>query len=213
MDSLLALFPSQNALIDHIIEETWFIKKDVVISQVNKTMNLPKIPVRYSSGKNAYSVPNTGKSSIRQMSINSIVNYNAINPQPFVPNVPIIIDYDGNKAVRDDIEVYTGHRVSQGSRNTILYHTIAHIWGQTAHPYYFDMFWNICLIPNHVAWITDKNVSSGIPYNLIELLKAISWLLYNPNKLMPLSVVSQPNQLFINWAQNLLKYSKINYIP
>lgn len=222
--SLLSLFPVANAhiaLIEHIIDETWFFHPDIVPSQVKGILALPKIPVRYSR-QNVYSIPNTGKTTVRNASLNGIVNY-------LDPNIPggkilIEIDYDGNKAVRDVIKTYTGHIVSRGAANTVLYHTIAHIWGNATHPYFFCMLWNVCLIPNHVAWITDKNATPGtIPYDLQELLKAISWILYNPKSLLPTPLVTLPSASllscppysygsYLNWASSLIGAGKVHFL-
>lgn len=225
MNSLLSLFPVANAhiaLIEHIIDETWFFNPEIVRSQVKRTLALPKIPVRYSR-QNVYSISNTGKTTVRNASLNGIVYY--IDPNIPGARVPIEIDYDGNKAVRDVIKTYTGHKVSSGKASTILYHTIAHIWGNATHPYFFCMLWNVCLIPNHVSWITDKNTISGtpIPYDLQELLKAISWRLYRPDKLLPISLVTPPSSSILtcppysygsyrNWADSLIKAGKVHFI-
>lgn len=225
MNSLLSLFPVANAhiaLIEHIIDETWFFYPDIVLSQVKSTLALPKIPVRYSR-QNVYSISNTGKTTVRNASLNGIVYY--IDPNIPGARVPIEIDYDGNKAVRDVIKTCTGHKVSSGKASKILYHTIAHIWGNATHPYFFCMLWNVCLIPNHVSWITDKNTTSGtpIPYDLQELLKAISWILYNPNSLLPTPLVTPPSAsllscppyssgTYLAWARSLIRAGKVHFI-
>lgn len=224
MNSLLSLFPVANAhiaLIEHIIDETWFFHPDIVPSQVKRTLALPKIPVRYSR-QNVYSISNTGKTTVRNASLNGIVYY--IDPNIPGARVPIEIDYDGNKAVRDVIKKYTDHKVSSGKASKILYHTIAHIWGNATHPYFFCMLWNVCLIPNHVAWITDKNATPGtIPYDLQELLKAISWKLYNPNSLLPTPLVTLPSASllscppysygsYLNWASSLIGAGKVHFL-
>jgi hypothetical protein len=226
MDSLLSLFPgvypiNEINLIEHIIDETWFIDPKVVSSQVSNTLGSPKLPVRYSS-QNVYSILNGGKKVVRAASLAGNVDY--ICPTLGTIPQPVEIDYDGNKAVRDMIKTYTGRIVSRGKSNTLPFHTIAHIWGNATHPYFFCMSWNICLIPNHVAWITDKTAVAGtIPYHLQELLKAISWNLYNPNSLIPDPIVTPPSSISLptppfpfssyqSWANNLISAGKVHFI-
>lgn len=107
----------------------------------------------------SYSIQINGNSKVLNRN-GAIYSRSKTPPSPPTFLSPLIVDYDGNRKVRDEIKRTTGHIVSQGASSTIKNYTIAHIWGETYHPDCFSFLWNICLIPSWAAFISDKKATS-----------------------------------------------------
>jgi hypothetical protein len=129
----------------------------------------------------------------------------------------IYFDSDGNYETKKTILEYTQQRVSWGENSTIVNYTIAHIWGETDNPLYFNLMWNYCLIPNPFAFLTDKNDDSeAIVKRIKDLIKAISIELYHPQQLMlPYGVIENeiPSEEVLAEARQLIKEHKIKFVP
>lgn len=74
---------------------------------------------------------------------------------------PVVIDSDGNKAVRDLIENISGYSVSNGIKSIFQNYKISHIWGRAYDPRYFTNLWNIVLVPAWANDLLDKNAVEG----------------------------------------------------
>ena len=150
----------------------------------------------------------------------------ALNPKLHDINDPVIrkdkrvkIDADGNYAPKCTILRYTGHRVSWGQTSTVVNYTIAHIWAKTDNPLFFNSLWNYALLPTHCAFITDKRDDSHpLVKRVKDLIRAISWELYDPNRIMDWNqkVVTdeeKPSAQARNEAKRLIKEGKIQFLP
>lgn len=96
--------------------------------------------------------------------------------------IQIVVDYDGNKKVREEINRYTSLKVSYGEDiNNVKNCVITHIWGEAKDPRYFSFMWNFCITPSFAASLTDKNddSESTIAGNLRNKLKMIASKLYS----------------------------------
>ena len=98
-------------------------------------------------------------------------------------------------------------------------YTIAHIWAKTDNPLYFNSLWNYALLPTHCAFITDKRDDSHpLVARVKELIRAISWELYDPNRIMDWNqkVVTdeeKPSASARTEAKRLIKENKIRFLP
>lgn len=88
--------------------------------------------------------------------------------------IPIWIDSDGNRRVRDLILEKTGFTVSFGYDNYFINFKISHIWGNAYDPRFFTSLWNIVLVP---AWANDlldkQNSTLPLAQKMINTYKAI----------------------------------------
>ena len=93
--------------------------------------------------------------------------------------IPIWIDRDGNKAVRDLIARETGFTVSSGYDNFFVNFKISHIWGNAFDPRFFTSLWNIVLVPSWANDLLDKHGSEmSLAQKMINTYKAICEILY-----------------------------------
>jgi hypothetical protein len=193
----------KNRSIEDIICSFYFIDKEsvdkineFVISEVNGGK---KIPVRFSEKKVAFKKEISCQFKNRKTAKGKTTN--GMYYSTFRNSIPIVIDSDGNKTVRDNIKKVTGHIIcsSQIKNNTVINYTLCHIWdktekplSRTSDPLYFSLLWNIVLIPLSLSAITDKNEDSlyaSTPESpnrefiklIKKLIKAIAINLYNPN--------------------------------
>lgn len=92
---------------------------------------------------------------------------------------PIIIDSDGNKAVRVLIEDKTGYSVSKGKSSIFQNYKISHVWGRAYDPRYFTNLWNIVLVPAWANDLLDKNtVEKTLESKFKSTIMRICWVLY-----------------------------------
>lgn len=193
LNSLRKLFSyDDDALVRHIIENTLFFNKEMVLKQardVNFKIKTGKaIPVRYTSNGAFYlqhkvktTTPNfKGRSEAIKFTSNE--ENNLFHRET---NIRICFDRDGNYAPKSTIFEYTKHRVSSGQNSTVINYVIAHVWGRTGNPLFFSLLWNYSLIPSHLVFLTDKrDESSLIVKRVKDLIKAVSLELYSPNRIM-----------------------------
>lgn len=224
-DSLISLCGGVNELIKYLIANTYFFEPIWVrdyASKVNTDIcNDTCVPIRYCSNKdNKYYKLNNVKLSYPDFK-NKSEAIKFTNDQDKVlrsihNNIRIMFDSDGNTATKAAIEHYSNHIVSNGELSTIKNYTIAHIWGKTDNPLFFSLMWNYCLVPNYLSQITDKNPATHeITRKVLEVLKAVSVEIYNPNQLMGRTVLSDddmPGDNAITLARQLLAEGKIKYL-
>ena len=96
-------------------------------------------------------------------------------------NIPVKLDGDGNKQVRDIIEEKTGYTISSGKKCIFQNYIISHIWGEAYDPRYFTNLWNIVLVPAWANSLLDKNSDDedSIEFKLKETFKKICVELYD----------------------------------
>lgn len=222
LDSLLRLPMKCGNLSDYILENTIFFLPYIVDNDCFY-MNKPFYVRR--SNQYEYFKDNNHTSQVFGDSkiLNTYGPLYPLNKNRYVSinfDVPIIVDRDGNKFIRDLIKQITGHVVSQGPKNnTINNYTIAHIWAQTDNPYFFGFLWNVCLIPNWAAFISDKNVSSykansdiGCFINSFQnTLKSVACSLYSKDVVkgaapVPLINVKDKKVLLVDSYGKIFKY-------
>jgi hypothetical protein len=105
--------------------------------------------------------------------------------------IPIWIDSDGNKEVRDLIANKTGFTVSSGYDNFFVNFKISHIWGNAFDPRFFTSLWNIVLVPSWANDLLDKHGSEmPLAQKMINTYKVVCEELYG--------AVSLGNQLGVN---------------
>ena len=89
-------------------------------------------------------------------------------------SIHIIIDKDGNTAVRDLIKDKTGYTISAGYDSIFLFYVISHIWGDAFDPRNFTNFWNLVLVPGWANFILDKQgAEDEFAKKMINTFKAI----------------------------------------
>lgn len=227
IDALSSLFPSEDALIEHIIEHTIFFEKEHVLEQASKICKMLEqglaIPVRYTSNDPFY-LRHPTRTTTPSFKNKTEARKFTKNPANYLyhrqTNIRVETDSDGNHAPKLAIFDCTKHRVSWGPISTVTNYTIAHIWNKTDNPLYFSLLWNYALLPMHCAFLTDKRDDSHpLIARVKELIRAISWELYNPNQIMKWSpdVIAQsdkPSESMLNEARRLINANpkKISYL-
>lgn len=95
-------------------------------------------------------------------------------------NIPIKLDGDGNKQVRDIIKEKTGYTISSGRKCIFQNYIISHLWGKAYDPRYFTNFWNIVIVPAWANSLLDKESGDedSIEFKLKDMFKKICVALY-----------------------------------
>lgn len=199
---LLNLFNNEEEFFEHFVSSILFFRTEDINKQ-NEKLNLSrnnneKIPVRYTEKSNKHfhfeNQSNTRGFSVKKFKNRTEAKTFSINNDLFFTNsidsvssvrIKVIIDKDGNYAVRDEIKRYTGYRVSQGTLiSDFRNYMICHVWGKTENPLFFSSLWNVTLIPNYLSFLTDKSDdNSEIARKIKLIIKAICFELYKPNVL------------------------------
>jgi hypothetical protein len=216
IDVLRELFSKDDeALLNHVVKHVLFFDPEVVKLQaqaINQQIRQNKpIPVRYNSNKHFFlkHKKKTTKPSFKNKSkALKFTNdeQNAVFHRE--TGVRVCFDSDGNSFTKK------GLFDCIGEKGKIINYTIAHIWRKTDNPLYFSLMWNYCLIPTPFAFLTDKNDDSDVVVKSVkDLIKAISFALYNPNQLMEREVVDTLPDETLAKASQLIENKKINFIP
>ncbi|MBR6587305.1 MAG: hypothetical protein IKK82_07760 [Kiritimatiellae bacterium] len=161
------------SLVRHMIQRSYFFRRESVDRRHQEILALirndDRIPVRYSTVMGAYTeedgtaVGLVGREVAIDASSQRRIMYNS-----FGRRVPVIVDHDGNREVREVIERFSGARVSQGrDRNNITSAIISHVWGNAYDPLCFTNLWNIVVIPDYINSILDKKETLH-PANFFE---------------------------------------------
>jgi hypothetical protein len=234
MDSLRKLFDNDDEIfVNHVIHNILFFKKDKVKEQaldIRHQIRMGQaIPVRYTSN-GAYFLQHTSKRTTpsfknkREALLFTDDNNNALFHRE--TKIRVCFDKSGNYYPRQTIFEKTGYHVSCGERSTIINYIISHIWNKTDNPLYFGLLWNYCLIPCHLAFLTDKRDDTHWVIERVKnLVKAISIELYNPNRLMdwnqnviteedmPYPEDKEQSKAVLKEARQLIKEEKLKFVP
>lgn len=235
LDALCSLFGSDDALIEHILTHTLFFDRDMVRQQARDIRAWIRtgqaIPARFTSNANYFLQHAVKTTAPRFKNKSEAVRFTKYECDPDghidetkclfhrETKIRVKIDSDGNYAPKCTIQRYTNHLVSWGQRSTVVNYTIAHIWAKTDNPLYFNSLWNYALLPTHCAFITDKRDDSHeLVARVKALIRAISWELYNPNRIMDWNqdVVAGddvPSAAARSEARRLIKEGKIRFLP
>jgi hypothetical protein len=219
-----------------IIRLFYFINPEDVIKINEKIINNEKIPVRFSKKENVFIKQNdikqtkhTFKNKADAVDETQTKCYYSI----LRPDIPILVDKDGNTAVRENIAETTGQIVNSinGEKNTVINCMLCHIWDKTDRPsisrsfdpLYFSLLWNIVIIPLPLAFITDKNEDNLYKLNpnsknkkfvklIKNLIKAIAINLYNPNEFINkfINDVNLKNEINDDFSVNEREWSHEN---
>lgn len=163
----------EEAFIKSVIESSFFFEKKIVDDQhkdiFNKLGKQP-IPARKTTKK---------QSGIQGVGINTNIGGRDVY-QINGCNIPIVLDRDGNKQVRDIIKEKTGYTISSGKKCIFQNYIISHLWGKAYDPRYFTNFWNIVIVPAWANSLLDKESDDedSIEYKLKEMFKKICVALY-----------------------------------
>lgn len=248
LDALLSLFEDRNisddairykkvedALIEHIVEHTLFFDREMVRSQARDIRALVRtgqaLPARFTSNTNYFLQHAVKTTTPRFKNVSEAVKFTKYECDPDGhidetkclfhrgTKIRVKIDAAGNYAPKCTILRYTGHRVSWGQISTVVNYTIAHIWAKTDNPLFFNSLWNYALLPTHCTFITDKRDDSHhLVKRVKDLIRAISWELYDPNRIMDwnqkvLTDEEKPSATARNEAKCLIKEEKIQFLP
>ena len=170
----LIVFLGEEKFIKSVIESSFFFDKKIVDDQRNdifKKLGEQPIPARKTT-KTQSGIPGVGvNTKIGNLDIYQINGC----------NIPVELDGDGNKQVRDIIEEKTGYTISSGKKCIFQNYIISHIWGEAYDPRYFTNLWNIVLVPAWANSLLDKNSDDedSIEFKLKETFKKICVELYD----------------------------------
>lgn len=219
------LFSNDSVLVDYVIRNTLFFKKDIVFQQAREYRQAIRmgeaIPVRYTSNKAFFRQHEVKTTTPRFRNKKEAVLFtkdsaNAVFHRD--SKIRVCFDPDGNYYSKKEILKYTGHRVSWGSTSSVINYNIAHIWGKTDNPLFFSLLWNYALIPCHCTFLTDKNDENDFVVKSIKnLLKAISIELYDPNRIMDwnqdvLFAEEYPDTEFLQKSKKWIAEKKITFL-
>ena len=218
LDILIQALANDGGLVNHLIENTLFVRPDKVREQARRMLDESrngKLPVRFSTEEYVYCNADRRRhkrlfrnktEAVRQSESNDV--YTTVRP-----DIRVVVDKDGNYWVRRAIRDYTDQIVSAGAISTIRNYMISHIWGRTADPFFFTALWNIALTPLHCSFILDKPDEHHPEIrNTKELFKAICWQLYRPNELMHTRLVDEPDSQMLRTAQSFIDNKQLIFI-
>ena len=160
-------------LVRHMVQKSYFFKPETINRRHREILELinrsDKIPARYSTERGVYAEEDGTEVDLRPVAVAVDAScQRKIMYRCFDRQVPVIIDRDGNREVRELIERFSGARVSQGRvRNNITSAVISHIWGKAYDPLCFSNLWNVVVIPDYINSILDKKETST-PVNFFE---------------------------------------------
>lgn len=244
LDFLVDILFEEKDFIQQIISAIYFIDKESV-ECINKKLisdykSGKKLPVRFSQKDSAYIKQNdVRKTTYRFENRKEAVSktredsfYSSLRNDE--SKILIVVDSDGNQAVRKNIKEKTGHVVSYGEQSTVINSMLCHVWDKTNDPLYFSLLWNITIIPLSLAFITDKNEDSlykdspndrnkKLIKTVKNLIKAIAIKLYNPNAFFEefgikeelkedLSVGSWTHETMLNLADKLIQNGDVRFL-
>ena len=225
MDSLLALFCDKGiGIAEYVVEYSYFFPVEIVKLQAEQMLKDHKegkpITVRYNSNDPFYN-KNMERASSLSLKSRSEANKYTKNLDHKVyhreTDIRICFDSNGNYTPKKIILVYTGYSVGNGKKDTANNFTMAHIWNKTDNPLAFSLLWNICLMPEYLSVLTDKaNGHSDITDEIKNLIRAISIVLYDPNKLMNNTILGKediPSEKILDTARAIINKGKIRFMP
>lgn len=177
-ESLLQAFDHNvSRFIKVVLENSYFFDPAIVkqrhIDIMEKYNNNEKLPARWTE---TYKSSTDTKEEIKKLSkeTDKILYYDH----------PVLIDKDGNSAVRELIEDKFGYTVSQGQKSIFQYYKISHIWGEAYNPLKFTNLWNIVLVPAWANDLLDKNYSRDkLIVTFKQVIKAICLKFYEMDEL------------------------------
>ena len=163
----------EETFIKLVIKNSYFFEKKIVEDQrkdIFKKLGNQPIPARKTTKT---------QSGINGVGINIKIGNRDIY-QINGCNIPVKLDGDGNKQVRDIIKEKTGYIISGGAGSQFKNYNISHLWGKAYDPRYFTNFWNIVIVPAWANSLLDKESGDkdSIEFKLKDMFKKICVKLY-----------------------------------
>ena len=172
-----------DAFVHYMISHSYFFKVETVNARhdviVNWLQRGEKLPARYMTKSDCYFDSIEGGKILRLKNKNYAVrkthDKTVYYGKGWKCRIPIVIDRDGNKAVRNLIRSASGAVVSQGDKQSnVRSAVISHLWGNAYNPIFFTNLWNIVIVPAYLNPILDKNEGGedGYQNRLVNYVKA-----------------------------------------
>ena len=204
-ESLLQAFDHNvSRFIKVVLENSYFFDPAIVkqrhIDIMEKYNNNEKLPARWTE---TYKSSTDTKEEIKKLSkeTDKILYYDH----------PVLIDKDGNSAVRELIEDKFGYTVSQGQKSIFQYYKISHIWGEAYNPLKFTNLWNIVLVPAWANDLLDKSYSRDeLIVTFKQVIKAICLKFYEMDTLY-WKFMKMPNYKDLHEQDFLTKYHNVKF--
>lgn len=164
-DSLISRFSSPNDFVKYVLQNSFFFSKTMAQNRfadiANSIAHHIPIPVR-DSNRIIRKLGRDWCNCSDECSLGHSIQFE------------VTIDSDGNKNVRDLIELETGYTTSSGPNCIFTNHIISHIWGDAFDPRNFTNYWNLAIVPAWANYILDKISSQDtLALKLINTFKAI----------------------------------------
>lgn len=204
-DSLmLALGHDILGFIHLVLENSYYFAPNIVRQRhddINKKYdNDEKLPARWTE---TYKNSTNTKEEIKKLSKET--------DQIRYSGHPILIDKDGNFAVRNLIKDKFGYTVSQGQKSIFQYYKISHIWGEAYNPLKFTNLWNIVLVPAWANDLLDKSYSRDeLIVTFKQVIKAICLKFYEMDTL-DWQFMNMPNYKDLHEQDFLTKYHNVKF--
>lgn len=184
LNNFIGLFSTSADLIKHVVETSLFFSPEIVDTQYGKMVaainGVRKIPVRFSTDRNAYYDRNGQRILLNNKADGVQISRNQDIYYVTRLNIRIEIDTDGNREVRNAIRRYTGAVISNGQNSTIQYARISHIFDQAFDPLFFTSLWNIAIVPAYCNDLLERpGLTNSVITDVKETFKAIAWEKYD----------------------------------
>lgn len=158
----------REALARHMVQQSYFFTKEDVDRRHEEIKNMltnltEKVPVRYSTRQESpyYDESHQQRSFDSKNQAASVTSSDTIYYKLNEKYIPVVVDTDGNRAVRRLINSVTGKVIAQGASSDFKYAVISHIWGNASNPLFFTNLWNLVIVPTYLNPILDKNAEDA----------------------------------------------------
>lgn len=166
--SVLSDEVKKEALARHMVQQSYFFTKEDVDRRHEEIKNMltnltEKVPVRYSTRQDSpyYDESRQQRSFDSKNQAASVTSSEMIYYKLNEKYIPVVVDTDGNRAVRRLINSVTGKVIAQGAASDFKYAVISHIWGNASNPLFFTNLWNLVVVPTYLNPILDKNAEDA----------------------------------------------------
>lgn len=184
LDPLRHLFGGEDKLIEHLVENTYFINPSQVKEQISLMAESIKsnrrLYVRWTSN-NHFRIGDGNRKAKFRSKKEAVAYTTKIEGTPRVyhrnTNLPVKFDSTNNAEVQRELWMYakTPLHIGRDNIGMVNYH-IAHLWGMTHNPLMFTALWNVCIIPVYLKFLTENSSDKNPIFKKVtETLKWISW--------------------------------------
>jgi len=182
----LASLLGEDNFIRYAIEQSYFfcpeMVREICGTITHNILNGIPVPVRKTTKQGREDNPEIGIDIEGNPDIEGNLGINGV-PGIYVINgkrIPVILDSDGNKQIRQTIKKRTGFTIGEGKESIFQNYIISHIWGHAFDPRYYHNFWNIVIVPAWANSLLDKDNPDpdSLEYKLKMAYKKICHELY-----------------------------------